>query len=477
MVLIRTTGIAKTIRMASVICMIIAICWSGRIEYPIWVLTVLYTLCFWCTGYNTLMINNNYGASIINIVMFFRYIGTPLVIMGNSSLSLFAHDYEHMNLAIVIMAFELIAIFMTLELTGKSYYKKQELLLENAYTIRCYSMRGGVIVAATVAVIIFGLALTYKNLGMGFYTIISGTTTAAKTIEVNNILDIIWQVLCVWLYAYLLIDQAQKYSKTKLSRHVLIIVVISLIFVLITFIESVSFSRWYTIISACTVLTCMCHLFPEKRKFITFSIMSPALILLILITSYKNAGYIVGTTSFTESLINIFNPTNFDSYFSGPVNVNNAIGLKESGQYGFLTLFRDMINNMPIVTGNLTPSSSSVYGYNAYIGRLWGTTGDQIIPLVGQSMIYFGYIFAPLLSIISVFVIRWCDFKTRISNSYMIYIYAFTASWFAVEASMLNFTINCTWFYIRIIPFAIVLYIAENIAKHRDDSVGGKHRA
>lgn len=46
----------------------------------------------------------------------------------------------------------------------------------------------------------------------------------------------------------------------------------------------------------------------------------------------------------------------------------------------------------------------------------------------------------------------------------MMYVYAFIAVWIAVEPMMLNLTITINWFYIRIIPFALIFMITNKIS-------------
>lgn len=195
------------------------------------------------------------------------------------------------------------------------------------------------------------------------------------------------------------------------------------------------------------------------------SIGIPTIILLILITSYKNAGFNIGETKFSDSISDIFSSSNFDSYFSGPVNVNNAIGVKNNYKnLGMKTIINDMLNNMPIVNHYMDITQTSVYAYNASIGRIWNGVGDQIIPLLGQSIIYFGYIFAPLMGVITILIVRKFDYLFKKNSSYMMYVYAFIAVWMAVEPMMLNLTITINWFYIRIIPFALIFMITNKIS-------------
>lgn len=98
------------------------------------------------------------------------------------------------------------------------------------------------------------------------------------------------------------------------------------------------------------------------------------------------------------------------------------------------------------------------------LGRIfYGSRGDQIIPLVGQSGIFFSCVLAPLLSCFSVFLIRVTDKKYVETTSYMKYIWGFVAVWFGLE-TILNMTINLSWLYIRILPMFATFWLIEKIS-------------
>ncbi|MBO4864813.1 MAG: hypothetical protein J5517_10630 [Eubacterium sp.] len=373
-----------------------------------------------------------------------------------------------MNQAVILMCYEMICVFITLEITGFKYKKKEENIVNKEKEFNSVHLKGGFIIAFAVIAILLGIGIKAKDLSSGFRVLTSGVI-GSNNIEVNSSLaNIIWQVLCVWLYMHGIMVEKEKYDLDHNKLHTTVVVIYTLAFVLVTFIESIGFSRWYTVISAAASLGCLIHLFPKEKKKFSLLFGIPASLMLLLITAYKNAGYVIGGgSSFLESIKDIFNATNFDSYFAGVVNVNNSIGLKQTGSLSITAIFPDLINNMPIFNHYIDHSMTTVYQYNGYIGRLFGGTGDQIIPLVGQSIIYFGYIFGPLLTILSIIAFRWADYRFKTCYSYRQYVYAFLAAWFSVEAMMLNMTINVTWMYTRVIPFLIVLSMTDSISNKR----------
>lgn len=433
-------------------------------QYSFWILPMVYSIFLLFAQINRKMTSSNVGALILNITMSIRYVGVPVIYYSTGILSRFAKDYSNLDYAVWLLLYEMIVVMIVLEVSGRRYYKKEQLINKN--NVLYLHVKYGTIIFLLVFAIVLFLAVSYKDLVAGFLVIISGSLEQSVNSVNNNILDIIWETLSTWLYVYIIMKESEKFEMDNSSVHVFKVILYTYIFVLITFIQSVAFSRWYTIISAAAAITCLLKLFPVYKKKIVVSIIIPVIMLIVLITAYKNAGFSIGETKFLDSFSEIFSSSNFDSYFAGPVNVNNAIGVKKNYQtLGIGTFIKDMLHNMPIVNHYMDMTQTSVYSYNAYIGRLWGGAGDQIMPLVGQSSVYFGYLFAPLLSSISVLFVRKFDFLLKKTSSYMMYLYAFTAVWFSVEAMMLNFTININWFYIRIIPFSIAFFVTNKISK------------
>lgn len=127
---------------------------------------------------------------------------------------------------------------------------------------------------------------------------------------------------------------------------------------------------------------------------------------------------------------------------------------------------------MPIVNHFIKSGNSTVYLYNLYLGRIFSnSSGDQIIPLVGQSYIFFGWILSPLLSVVSIILMRIADKQFFYATNYMKYVWAFISIWFGLE-TILNMTINLSWIYIRIIPLFITFWFIEKLVTNRKSKKG-----
>ena len=189
-----------------------------------------------------------------------------------------------MNKAVLLMTIELIFIFLSLELSRKNNATKTNNNEEHYYTIP-----NGWIIAVIVFIILFGIAVLFKDLSSGIKMIISGVPIGSDTVLTSNIANVTWQVLSVWLFVYLIMSCKRREIKSQ-KKCTVFVTVFTLIFGFITFIETVEFNRWYTIISV-FVMTIYNHSFISRKREFYHYLFIPIALLMLLITAYKNAGY------------------------------------------------------------------------------------------------------------------------------------------------------------------------------------------
>lgn len=438
---------------ATVACIFMAAFKDDMKLHPFWLLPLSYSLSLILIRHNVIRLAP--GIIMINIVMFFRYAITPLTIYATGELSRYANNYIYLTEAIWLMLYEMIAIMLTIELTGKAPRILKSATLGK--TRKFYNFRSGGIAAILITGILLFLAINYRHLTGGILLIVSGTisTTNKITDNVSGAIGIIWQASLAWMYIYVCL------KIKKLSKKIILSIIISAFYILLTFIGQTNISRWHTVISFTAVYFTLIKLYPTHKKAISLLMLTPASFFFVIVTLYKNTAFLTSGQSVFNSFMGLFAASTTDAYFAGPVNYNNAVGLIENKEVGFFTIFYDLLNNMPVINHFIDTRNASVNMFNMYIGRAYnGITGDQIIPLVGQSSIYFSYILAPLLSVLSVFLIRYFDRKYHESNTPMIYIFAFTSAWIGV-ITILNLTIFMSWLYVRIIPLTLLIMFTE----------------
>lgn len=444
-------------RFFSVITMFLCIIMSmitDKFTYPYWILTINYVI-FICFIKDN-VIYKSPGIIVLNVVMFCRYVILPLTFCFSNELTEYARNYDHMFGALVILTYEQICLFVAIYITGKRE-KKIHIRDCDDYL---YDLKYGNIILIFILGALLLFALKYRELLGGFSLITKGSISVESSIEnTSGFVGILWEVFWSWLYIYINFKIKEKNFYNKSIKNFLVIV-IALIYILITFIGQTSISRWYTVISFCAVYFTLLKLYKKDIKKISLGIFIPFLFLIMIVSVFKNSSYLEGDMSFKNSILEVFNSKNLDSYLAGAVSVNNSLGLWFDTNASIFSAPIDILNNMPIVNHWIDNSNGSITLYNQYIGRFWNGAGDQIIPLVGQSLVYFSPLLSPLLSIISLKIIRYFDRKYMQSKSLDMYFYAFSSAWIGV-GTILNLTIIMSWVYIRVIPTYFIIKITE----------------
>lgn len=427
---------------------------------PLWILPLLYTILLFLARQNKRIAFGSPGMMALNITIFCRYVLSILACYLNGELSNYTRSYTYVTEAVLLMSYELIVVFIVIEV----FSRKRELIGVQIKRQIIRPISAGTPLLVLFTLILFYIAGNYLHLSQGLAAFKGGTYSDLYDIESSinqgtHFVEIVWETLLVWIYVYITIGRKREYDKSRNSIHVYFCIVFTLFILLILFIGQTAINRWYVLLTASASLALLIKLFPKEKKSILFIIMIPAGLVFILATLIKNAGYVAGSTTLSESLIKLFNPSEMDSYFCGPVGLGNAIEVCQKNVAGFSNIFNDVLSSMPFIGRMFPTKETTVYIYLSHIGR-----GDLIIPLVGQSAIYFGYVFAPVLSAISVIIVIYFDSLYKKSFSYLTYIFAFISIWYGVEAMALNLTINSNWLFIRILPFFFILWITNKLS-------------
>ena len=439
----------------SIICFFVcAFCYVLNVNaYCFFLLPLLYSICL-------ILFHKSYqnwgkfpGLTVIHIVMFLRYVFVPLLLCITDKISIYANNYKYINLAIFLMAFEMICIFAALNFTSSNC--KKEKLSKKSYLKNLPSVNSLNATGIIVLIVLLGLYMTNRSLINDISQVTKGTVIENIGKKSSALSQILWQCLLSWFCVYLIFIQKIKYEKGNRTSSIMLSVLFSLLFIFLIYLGQSRISRWYPLVCGIASLYILLECFTKEKKKITLFFLIPVGILLFTVSIFKMTTYSnieMGNNVFSD----LFSATNLDAYFAGPVSVNNAIGLYVEYNIGFKNIVYDIFNNFPILNKYIATENSTAYLYNQYVGRIFESgRGDQIIPLVGQSMIFFTPLFAPLLSVISVFVLRFFDKHFKASNDYLKYIYAFAGVWFSV-ITVLNMTIALSWVYIRIIPLLVV---------------------
>lgn len=430
---------------------------NTELREPFWLLPFAYLFLFSVCKHNRNALGKSPGNICLNIILLLRYVTLPLVTLKTNVYEGFAKDYSHIYDGIYLMLFELFAVFITNELFLSKY--KQD---AHNKELHSYSFR------RTHAAFFFSLILLVifaclnPSLYQGAALITQGFLDQNDAnMDRSTFVSLLWQSLTTWVYVYFVLLQRHKYDRNGNKKYVHFSIIVTLFFLLITFIGQSEISRWYSIINAIAGIYVLIKLFSKEKRLILLVILTPFILVLFVVTIYKNVS--IDSDVDAEAATTLMTSLFLNAYLAGPVSTNNAIGLYETGKVGLHNLPNDIVANMPIVNHFFSDENTLNYMYNDYIGRAGGeSNGDQIIPLIGQGLCYFGPVLSIILSILAVFLSCYSDVLFHKSSSPYMFIFAFLAAWFGVEMC-LNMTINLSWIYIRVLPMFLFFFFAEKI--------------
>lgn len=384
------------------------------------------------------------GVFTIHSVAFLRYMLSPFVMITTNHFSSMCRAYDNIGKAVLIMIVEMVFIFGTMFLYNPKTKEIPRADIKYSFFVK---------IAAVITFILF--VIDNRSL-IGNLSVFSGKVQVENTNATLGVVSIIWQALCVFIFCFIIQDIS---NNSRFRKFVVLPLLCCLGYLLIIFTGQTDLSRWYTIVSLVAIIFWMSKLYPKRRNTIVLMIVVPALLLIIVASILKNTkeGF---SGSMQKVLSELINSTNLDSYFAGPANISNAIATKNIYSPGLGSMFFDIFNNFPIINHWFPHSFASVNYFADFMRR-----GDQILPLVSQSFIWFGYVFTPLLSVFSVILSKKLDTRFKGSDDITTYLYAFFAIWCALMP-ILNFTIWLSWIYVRIIPaFLLFAFVTGKFSR------------
>lgn len=156
----------------------------------------------------------------------------------------------------------------------------------------------------------------------------------------------------------------------------------------------------------------------------------------------------------------------FNAYFSNIYNVAYGIFTYNNLDYTHKYLFfNDLFQNVAFLNQfvNRDFTSNILFNRTIYGHSLWA---DQIVPVISQSIFYFGLLGAPILSSILTFCMVYISNKLNNLNkiSY-IYIYSYMGCWFAASFNMLNISSVIGSFTNYFLPLLILFILGNKFIK------------
>ncbi|MDY0933054.1 hypothetical protein [Chryseobacterium sp. CFBP8996] len=362
----------------------------------LFLLPLFYFICFGLFLYKRLNYKNiSVFFIVFNIVVFSRYVILPFFIVyagyyGGRALTIPTHDV--FNIAHIIMVYELIAtsVFASyLEKKNRRFSHNSKLHMTLGFN------KNIVIIIFILCVLLFLSVSRDWLLAVNFF--VSNPLEIELTGDAmlsSYLLILIKQIIFIYIVYYM----AKLYSKKK-----------KIIYLIVTFIAMITnigifvgTNRSDVLVPAIVSLLLISKLFTTKvAKGMSIIIFICVFALISQITETRNF------SSISKGNSELIDRTDFlQVYLGGPYNVAIAVDTKESYPEAgklevlFFDIFRPMIG-VNFLVKNLDIKYSNIY-FNHRIFK--SDNRSQIIPMVGQSNLFFGVLLSPLLSVLFVFL-------------------------------------------------------------------------
>lgn len=178
--------------------------------------SILFAICY----KSRRLIGKTPGATVIMGVMFCRYVVLPVVLCSSGELSKYANDYRYMVQAVIVMLYEMFAVFIVLEVTAtKAWYIYTKQYNQGRKSV---TVRPPFLVVIVIFCVLVGIYLTNQNILNGNIFLVNDVTNEVDESiqDVSGMVKIVWQCMTAWFFVYGINRQKDKYAVDNKRMHV-----------------------------------------------------------------------------------------------------------------------------------------------------------------------------------------------------------------------------------------------------------------
>ncbi|WP_298787505.1 hypothetical protein [uncultured Marinococcus sp.] len=390
--------------------------------FPLVVLT--FGICYLVFGKMSYYILNNIGILGLNITLIIRYVFTPFFmwLSGYSISNAVSPSVENYETAIILMIYEIIIIFLVVEILANKFYRKES----NTNKINVNSnFVGSIFLAITILIVlIYPSVLSNYSFIFTFNKFDEGLTS---NLPLGSLFPLMVS-FSIMLFTVSIINKTYS-SYLKKPSPVYIYFSILVVFTFSSFIEGTS--RFSIVIPMVTGMYLITRIYPAF-KYKIYSICGIILLGIVSITTLVKQFGVNSFNSINNSQINNIGEAIGDSlqlYFSGIHNVAVAVKTKENFSHIISPkmLIEDLSSSVILLSDQVASNFGVVEMFN-YTFHNNTNSVDQIIPMIGQGYVYFGFFFSPLFVIIFTVLVMFFDKKSREAESvFEVYIFSYAS--------------------------------------------------
>ncbi|NUU75299.1 hypothetical protein [Paenibacillus xylanilyticus] len=399
--------------------------------------------------------------TIITSTYFIRFVIIPICLsVGGFSTKVVNIDaYSYIEYAILLMVFELFVVYCYLSLnTGRylNYRKNNQIEITIKENNTKSSLLFRFIIISLFLYVVFVLIRYPEEFSyLGLFTqfsesdrILSAKNRLYAVQIVPGIIDTFYTLFISILQVFIPILCIQTIKKKYGMKNKKRAANLSILVVLCTAIIMTS-EKAYSVTIAISLFLIIFNLYPSLMKK-----RAPYLIMIMIVFVFGGLIFKSGANQSDDFLAEV--STILNAYFSGPINIAVSFMLKNDITLNII--FSDLGNSIPLVKYFFQDLNTSPKLFNL---ALYGNkdNSDQIIPLLGQGYFYFGFLIAPILTVIVVKIAlileRLVHLEKNLFTKY-IYIHAVVILSLVPVLYNLNIMIN------SLLLLAITLFIAKS---------------
>lgn len=396
------------------------------------------------------------------IVIFIRYVVTPLSIALTGEFYASYNGYriytseESIKLAVFLMIFELIGVYIILFFATKYYSKKYSKIISN----KAEPINNKFVLLIFALFVIIILLLTEPNLLIPTDFLI--LSKEFQKIQLNTSYDGVYYILARLVKPVVFLILFSNFKEKYDINHKKIYIWLSCILVILFMGLYTDTQRWEIVFAGIVgiyLLKVTYNNIPRMLILVVIIIMS---ISFLSISLYKFSWAIQTSVNPVKDVI-IEMLGMFQEYFSGPRVVANSIEMYNvyGKNINLSTFINDFTGSIPGVSKYVDQSDRINTYFNMYHNRPYGHT-PLIIPMVGIGYSYFP-IFPPIFTMICYWFIIKFDYKLEASNSIEFkYLYLYPGLYLAMSMGF-NTQIIFTTFLQRFLPLFILFKINQSV--------------
>ena len=335
---------------------------------------------------------------IINTVCIIRYV---LLLLVNEN-----HVYGFSNEAIYLMSYEVLAVLIFL-----NFYSRRISLSKiesNVYNLSRLGVLNRILICMLVPMIMMFPSL------LGFFPYLKSSFGHSSP---SGIISILFEICLTVAYVFFL----ASFSRSRKGNPVAlgISAFVAIIYMFLLMVGDTNVRRWtFFWVGIPTIYVLMASYSNYKRSILYIS----AIIIPVGIFFTSFVKFALTEISISEFFRIFITSENLSEYFGGLNGVTRSLSILRTTPEAnsFTSTLTDFFGNMPIVSRYFNPD---VYSTQLiYLESLERT--DLICPLLSQSVIHFGIIGAPVLSIIMAICGVECEVASKKAKTvYSVYAY------------------------------------------------------